>query len=71
MNAAMIELVVNGGKRSVPATTTVAQLIEAMGVNAATVVAEVSGTIIAPEQFATTTMTAGAQIELVRFVGGG
>jgi len=71
VNAAMIELVVNGEQRSVPATTTVAQLIEAMGVNAATVVAEMSGTIIAPEQFATTTLAAGAQIELVRFVGGG
>jgi len=62
---------VNGTPRTVAATTTVAQLIEAMGVNAATVVAEVAGAIIAPEQFAATTLAAGAQVELVRFVGGG
>ena len=71
MSATVIDIMVNGEARRVPATTTVAQVIETMGVNAATVVAEVSGTIIVPEQFATTTLAAGAQVELVRFVGGG
>lgn len=69
--AADIQLVVNGEPRSVSGATTLAQLIEAMGVNAATVVAEVSGSIIAPEQFDATTLRAGDTIELVRFVGGG
>jgi thiamine biosynthesis protein ThiS len=69
--AAEIEILVNDEPRRVFAATTLAQLIEHMGVNAATVVAEVSGAIVAPEQFAATTLRAGDRIELVRFVGGG
>ena len=69
--AAEMEIQVNNKPRRVPDTTTLAQLIDHMGVNAATVVAEVSGAIIAPARFAVTTLRAGDRVELVRFVGGG
>ena len=47
------------------------ELLEKMDINAATVVAEINGEIVAQENFTTTRVTPGQSIELVRFVGGG
>jgi thiamine biosynthesis protein ThiS len=50
---------------------TLSALLDKLGINHATVVAEIDGRIIERGLFAQTKLTAGASIELVRFVGGG
>ncbi|MHC4646901.1 MAG: sulfur carrier protein ThiS [Planctomycetota bacterium] len=48
-----------------------AEILQQLGVEAATVVAEIDGGIIEREKFAETQVRAGQNIELVRFVPGG
>jgi thiamine biosynthesis protein ThiS len=50
---------------------TLSALLEKLGIGAATVVAEVDGQIVTPEQFARTEVHDGQTIELVKFMGGG
>lgn len=50
---------------------TVAALLGELGVDAATVVAEVDGQIVEREKFTATELRDGQRIELVRFVPGG
>jgi thiamine biosynthesis protein ThiS len=50
---------------------TLAQILEHLGVEAATVVAEIDGRIIESEKFVETQVQKGQSIELVRFVPGG
>jgi sulfur carrier protein len=50
---------------------TLSALLEKLGIGAATVVAEVDGRIVTPEQFARTEVRDGQTIELVKFMGGG
>ena len=47
------------------------QLLERMGVNEATVVAEIDGRIVERKNFAATKLSPGQSVELIRFVGGG
>ena len=61
------EQVFHDGK--MPAT--VADLLLQLGVDSTTVVAELDGQIIERKNFTTTTLSAGQNIELVRFVPGG
>ena len=69
----MGKLKVNGVEKdfheAVPAT--VAQLLEQLNVNAATVVAEIDGTIVEQEKFSHTALSDGQSIELLRFMPGG
>jgi sulfur carrier protein len=70
----METLTINGQPRSFPAgrlPKTIAELLDLLDVNAATVVAEIDGAIIARDKFDNTNLTAGQSIELVRFVQGG
>ncbi len=46
-------------------------LLHELGCDAATVVVEMDGTIVARDAFAATTLNAGNRLEIVRFVGGG
>ncbi|MCK4294769.1 MAG: sulfur carrier protein ThiS [Planctomycetes bacterium] len=67
-------LKVNGAEKQFPPgelPATVADLLEQLGVNAATVVAEVDGEIIQREKFAQTKLCNGRTVELVRLMGGG
>lgn len=48
-----------------------ADLLRQLGLDAATVVAEVDGQIVQRTEFALTPLRRGQSIELVRFVGGG
>jgi thiamine biosynthesis protein ThiS len=57
------------GEGRLPAT--LAQILEQLGVEAATVVAEVDGQLIGQEKFAQTGVDKGQSIELIRFVPGG
>jgi thiamine biosynthesis protein ThiS len=66
-----MRVTINGADREYPANTTVAALVAALNIEAAAVVAEVSGTVVPPEQFATTVLRDGDRVELIRFVGGG
>ena len=50
---------------------TLSALLEKLGVEAATVVAEVDGRIVRPSEFARTLLTDGQSVELVKFMGGG
>lgn len=50
---------------------TLSDLLTAMKIDAATVVAEIDGQIIERKDFAQTALNANQSIELIRFVGGG
>jgi sulfur carrier protein len=65
---------INGQEKQFPAgkfPASLADLLEQLGVEAATVVAELDGQIIEREKFAQTELRSGQNIELVRFVPGG
>jgi thiamine biosynthesis protein ThiS len=49
----------------------VAELLKQLGIEAATVVAEIDGQIVEYKKFAQTQLCSGQSIELVRFVAGG
>ncbi|MDH7598571.1 MAG: sulfur carrier protein ThiS [Sedimentisphaerales bacterium] len=69
----MAMLKINGVERtfSDPLPRTLAELLQLLGVDAATVVAEIDGQIVRKESFGVTPLRDGQSIELVRFVGGG
>jgi len=70
----MQSLRVNGQVRQFPPQdmpATLSVLLEKLGVEAATVVAEIDGRISRPGEFASTPLTDGQSIELVKFMGGG
>jgi len=66
-------LKINGVEKQFPAgiPATIAELLEQLGVEAATVVTDVDGEIIECEKFATTRLHNGQSVELLRFVPGG
>jgi sulfur carrier protein len=67
-------LTINGVQKQFQAgkmPKSIAELLERMKINAATVVAEIDGKIIQKQNFANTALSGGQSIELVRFVGGG
>ncbi|MCX5634645.1 MAG: sulfur carrier protein ThiS [Planctomycetota bacterium] len=67
-------LKINGVDREFPAgqmPKTIAELLEQLRIETATVVAEVDGLIVEREKFAKTKLSKGQSIELVRFVPGG
>jgi thiamine biosynthesis protein ThiS len=50
---------------------TLAALLDDLDIDAATVVAEVDGTIVSARAFGETTLAPGQSIELIKFMGGG
>jgi sulfur carrier protein len=67
-------LKINGAEKQFPAgqlPSTVAELLEHLGIKAATVVAEIDGRIVESKKFTGTKLHNGQSVELVRFVGGG
>jgi sulfur carrier protein len=67
-------LKINGKEEIFPENkmpATIADLLSSLGVDSATVVAELDGQIIERKNFTMTTLNAGQTIELVRFVPGG
>ena len=70
----MQALKINGVEKQFPGgqlPSTIADLLEQLGIKAATVVAEVDGQIVERNKFAQTKLRNDQSIELVRFVGGG
>ncbi len=67
-------LKINGSEKHFPEDQmpkTILELLNQMGINKATVVAEIDEKIIERKDFAHTKISPSQSIELVRFVGGG
>jgi thiamine biosynthesis protein ThiS len=67
-------LKVNGKEQIFPdgkMPATIAELLQQLGVDSTTIVAELDGQIIERKNFSITPLRAGHNIELVRFVPGG
>lgn len=63
---------VNGEERACPELPpSLLALVESLGVEPQTVVAEVNGEIVPRAAYAGTSLSEGDRIELVRFLGGG
>jgi sulfur carrier protein len=70
----MKSLRINGQTHQFPPQempTTLSSLLEKLRIGAGTVVAEVDGRIVRPEEFAQTAVRDGQTIELIKFMGGG
>ena len=69
----MDTLRINGAEKEFPdgIPATVDDLLEQIGIDQATVVAEVDGQVVEREKFSQTHLKQGQSIELVRFVPGG
>ena len=69
----METLKINGIEKQFPTGVpkTLAELLEQLGVEQTTVVAEVDGQIVESNKFAQTRLRKGQKIELVKFVSGG
>ena len=69
----MSMLKINGVERQYPdgLPASLTKLMDQLHINAATVVAEVDGSIVKRGDFSTTAIEHGQTIELIRFVGGG
>jgi thiamine biosynthesis protein ThiS len=62
---------VNGESRELPEATTLAALVETLGLNPKMVVAQRNAEIVERAAFAGVVLEPGDEIELIRFVGGG
>jgi len=67
----LVEIVVNGVARQVTPGLTVAGLLAHLGVDAGRVAVELNRAIVRKDAWGETAVAAGAQVEIVHFVGGG
>ena len=66
-----VAISVNGDAMSVPSGTTVATLLQLLDVETAQIAVELDGSIVGHERWREISITPGATLEIVRFVGGG
>jgi thiamine biosynthesis protein ThiS len=66
-----IPVVINGVERTVAPQQTVLELLRSLGLEPARVAVELDRRIVKQAQWSDTVVGAGAQIEIVQFVGGG
>ena len=66
-----IEICVNGDKTRVPANRTVLEILTVLGVPADRVAVELNRKIVRKNEWESVTVPAGAEVEIVHFVGGG
>lgn len=66
-----IELTVNGEARVVPAGTTIAGLLEVLGLQPGQAAVERNGEVVPRARHGETALSAGDVLEVVTFVGGG
>jgi sulfur carrier protein len=69
--AASIAVVVNGAVQAIPPGLNVLRLLQHVGVEPARVAVELNRQIVRKSDWAATPVEAGAQVEIVQFVGGG
>lgn len=67
----MMKLTVNGESKELAAGSTLASMLEQLGLNAKNIVIEHNGDVINKQIYDCTILTTGDSIEIVRFVGGG
>ena len=73
MNLAMannVTISVNGDAMEVPSGTTVAALLQLLDVETAQIAVELDGNVAQRERWGEISITPGATLEIVRFVGG-
>ena len=68
---ATIPIVLNGKSASVPQGQTVLGLLESLGIKPDRVAVEVNRRIVKQGEWPATELSAGAEVEIVHFVGGG
>lgn len=66
-----MQLVINGDPRTIAGPTTLAGLLEQLGLDPTAVVVEHNRTIVRRPRLAATPVAEGDQVEIVHFVGGG
>ena len=66
-----MRIIVNGKEQQIGDRTSIAALLEIIGVHPEQVVTELNGQIIAADNYGTTYLSDSDVIELVQFVGGG
>ena len=66
-----MQVTVNGETRDVPAGSTVLQLLQSLAIDPARVAIELNRNIVRQAQWGEVEVTAGSQLEIVQFVGGG
>ncbi len=66
-----VEIAVNGEKHSVPEGQTILGLLRDLRLDPERVAVELDRRIVKQPQWETTLLSAGAQVEIVQFVGGG
>jgi sulfur carrier protein len=66
-----VKLTVNGQEREAPAGTTVAGLLELLGLPEGRVAVERNGRIVPGAEHPATPLAEGDKLEIVQFVGGG
>jgi sulfur carrier protein len=64
-------ITVNGDRRDVTPDTTLARLIESLGMKPQLCAAQLNERIVPKQELGTTVLTAGDVVELIRIVGGG
>ena len=69
--AATIVITVNGKTTTVPPGQTVFGLILSLGIEPDRVAIELNRRIVKQKEWSATALTAGAEVEIVHFVGGG
>jgi len=66
-----VTISVNGDAMEVPSGTTVAALLQLLHVETAQIAVELAGNVAQRERWGEISITPGATLEIVRFVGGG
>ncbi len=66
-----MDVLVNGEPRKVPPATTVASLLDTVGIDPRTVAVELNRVVVKRARYAETVVPPGAEVEIVAFVGGG
>ncbi len=71
MSLKVINVTINGATRQFPQSTSIAALIEEMGLTGKRIALERNGAIVPRSSFATQQLTDGDKLEVVVAVGGG
>lgn len=66
-----LAVTVNGGARSVPAGSSLQDLVESLGFAGRPIAVEVDGDVVPRARFVARHLVGGERIEIVTFVGGG
>lgn len=66
-----MKIIVNGEEKEAPANISVAEYVTTLGFDPETVVVELDGQILTRADYGERHLTAGCELELIRFIGGG